>query len=221
LHPQQPVLRTTYFLEVNVTNVVHVPSDILGGILNPLESDAQHKLGIHDFYRYGLWGFCEGYNQTVIACTNPKPGNSTNPVASINAELTKSLHIPFPNNVESNVHRLASASLFIFSCWIIGTVLGFAAALFGLFPGCRSRLTTALVGTFAVVSFVFILIGAVLCQVLYTALRSAMNIASFDILNMHISLGTQMFAFVWISFAASALALLFWIGCCCFGRRRS
>lgn len=67
----------------------------------------------------------------------------------------------------------------------------------------------------------FILIGAVLCQVLYSALRDAMNIANFDILNLHTHLGTQMFAFVWVSCAASGLALVLWAGCCCVGYRRS
>jgi SUR7/PalI family len=123
----------------------------LGGVLNTLESDAQHALGIHDFYRYGLWGFCEGYNNTVVSCTNPKPGNATNPIASINAEFTHGLHAPLPSNVEKDIHRLQSASLFIFSSWITGVVAGFAAALFGIFPGCRSKLTSLLIGTFALV----------------------------------------------------------------------
>jgi hypothetical protein len=121
--------------------------------LSGLLSDAQHDLGIHDFYRYGLWGFCEGYNDTVVSCTKPKPGNATNPVASINDEITQRLHVPLPDDVEKSVHRLESASLFIFSCWIVGPVLGFAAAIFGIFPGCSSMFTSFIVGVFATVFF--------------------------------------------------------------------
>ena len=50
--------------------------------------------------------------------------------------------------------------------------------------------------------------SSVLCQVLYSALRDAMNAANFDIINIHTSLGTQMFAFVWTSYATSGLALI-------------
>ena len=66
----------------------------------------------------------------------------------------------------------------------------------------------------------FILLGAILCQVLYGALRDVMNIANFDILNMHTTLGTQMFVFVWVSSAASGLALLLWTVFSCAGFRR-
>jgi SUR7/PalI family len=122
------------------------------GILTTLTADVQHALGIHDFYRYGLWGFCEGYNVTVVACTDPKPGNGTNPIAAINDEFTKDLHIPLPNDVEKDVHRLQSASLFIFSCWVVGIVLGFSAALSGVLLGCRSGKTACGVGLLAFVS---------------------------------------------------------------------
>jgi len=47
-----------------------------------------------------------------------------------------------------------------------------------------------------------------------------MNEANFDILNIHTSLGTQMFAFVWISCVTSGLALMLWIADCCIGYRR-
>jgi hypothetical protein len=86
---------------------------------------------------------------TVVACTNPKPGNATNPIAAINDEFTKDLHIPLPNDVETDVHRLQSASLFIFACWVIGVVLGFSAALSGIVVDCRSRRTAWVVGLLA------------------------------------------------------------------------
>ena len=61
------------------------------------------------------------------------------------------------------------------------------------------------------ISFIFFLLGSVLSQILYSDLRTQMNAANFNILDMHVSLGVQMFAFVWTSFAASTLALLVWI----------
>jgi len=84
---------------------------------------------------------------------------------------------------------------------------------------CTPRLT-CLPLTCVQLSFAFILIGSVLCQVLYTALRDAMNAANFDIINIHTSLGTQMFAFVWTSCVTSGLALILWSADCCIGYRR-
>jgi SUR7/PalI family len=135
---------------VNVTKIVDLP-----GSLGSLTTDAQHALGIHDFYRYGLWGFCEGYNTTVVSCTPPKPGNATNPIASINAEFTRDLHISTAGSVERDVQRLQSASLFIFSCWVIGSVLGFAAASFGIAVGCRSRSASWSIGIFNSVNSIY------------------------------------------------------------------
>jgi SUR7/PalI family len=122
--------------------VIDVPTNFLKG----LESDAQHDLGIYDFYRYGLWGFCEGYNTTVIHCTDPKPGNATNPIAAINDEITKKDHLPLPQAVEKDVNRLTSASLFIFSCWIIGPAFALLAIVQGLFHLWHSRLLNIVFG---------------------------------------------------------------------------
>jgi len=135
------------YSKVNVTDIVRLP----GGLFSGLTSDAQHELGIHDFYRYGLWGFCEGFNTTVVSCTNPKPGNSTNPIASIDEEITKDVQLPLPADVEKDVHRLQSASLFIFACWIIGPVFGFLTMLLGVSLGCRSVISTFVTGIFALV----------------------------------------------------------------------
>jgi hypothetical protein len=66
------------------------------------------------------------------------------------------------------------------------------------------------------------LIAALLSQIFYTALRDVMNIADFDILDIHTSLGKQMFAFVWLSWVASFFATLLFIivGCRGFRRRK-
>jgi len=67
----------------------------------------------------------------------------------------------------------------------------------------------------------FILIGSILVQVLYTLLRNAINaVGNFDIIDLGASLGTQMFVFVWISCATSGLAVILAAGACCFGRAR-
>ena len=74
----------------------------------------------------------------MVFCTPPKPGNATNPIDVINEELKHS-HLPLPEAVETNVKRLQSASMFLFSCWIIGPAIGFFAAVAGVLIGCRTK----------------------------------------------------------------------------------
>jgi len=204
----KPVLRTTYFLEVNITRVlINTP----GGVLDGLFTSVEHALGIHDFYRYGLWGFCEGYNDTVVSCSHPEPGHDTNPIASINSEITTNSVIPMPSVVETNVHRLESLSVFVFACWIVGITLSCAELIAGIVVGCRSRLSACLVGILALVAFLFLLLASVIPQVLYSRLRDAMNEANFIIIDLETRLGKQMFAFVWVSCAASGISLSLWV----------
>jgi hypothetical protein len=125
--------------------------DTSGTFLDSLTSDAEKALGIHDFYRYGLWGYCDGYNDTVVFCSKPKPGNASNPIAALNADLTRKYDIPLPSNVERDINRLASLSLFIFACWIIGTVLDFGTLVSSTLTCCRSRVSAFIVGIFGLV----------------------------------------------------------------------
>lgn len=210
------VLNSTYFLELNVTGL-----DTSGTFLDSLTSDAEKALGIHDFYRYGLWGYCDGYNDTVVFCSKPKPGNASNPIAALNADLTRSYNIPLPSNVERDVNRLASLSLFIFACWIIGTVLDFGTLVSSALTCYRSRISAFIVGILGLGAFVFLLIGSILVQVLYSVLSNAINDnGNFEIVALESSLGKQMFAFVWISSVFSGLAVILAAGACCCGRYR-
>jgi hypothetical protein len=133
--------------QLNVTQIVDLPGNILGTLV----SDAQHAIGIHDFYRYGLWGYCDGFNDTVVYCTPPKPGNGSNPIAAINKEITHNLRVRLPNSVQTRVDQLNAVSLFIFSCWIVGATMDFVTLVVGLLVGQHSRLTGCLVGALALV----------------------------------------------------------------------
>jgi len=216
------VLNSTYFLELNVTRV-DISNGILGGLtegLNGLTQDAEHDLGIHDFYRYGLWGYCDGYNTTVVFCSQPKPGNATNPIAALDADIKHNYNIQLPSGVQRDVNRLESLSTFIFACWIIGTVLDFGTML-SLLTGCRSRIGACVVGLFAACAFIFLLIGSILVQVLYQIMRDAINKAGdFGIVSLEASLGAQMFAFVWISCVSCGLAVILAASACCARTRR-
>lgn len=79
----KPVLRQTYFLEINLANII--PLSTPNAVL--IDTIAR-TIGLHDFYQVGLWNFCEGYlDQGITHCSSPKPLYWFNPVEIILSEL--------------------------------------------------------------------------------------------------------------------------------------
>lgn len=79
----KPVLRSTYFLYLDLSNII--PLSVPNAVL--INSIAR-SIGLHDFYQVGLWGFCEGYNDEGITnCSKPKTLYAFNPVDIIVNEL--------------------------------------------------------------------------------------------------------------------------------------
>lgn len=79
----KPVLRDTYFLYLDLSNIV--PVTIPNAQL--INSIAQ-SIGLHDFYQVGLWNFCEGYDdQGITACSTPRTLYYFDPVKIILSEL--------------------------------------------------------------------------------------------------------------------------------------
>ena len=79
----QPVVRQTYFLKLNLSNII--PLSVPNAVL--INSIAR-SIGLHDFYQVGLWNFCEGYDDTGITnCSKPKSLYSFNPVKILLNEL--------------------------------------------------------------------------------------------------------------------------------------
>lgn len=79
----KPVIRSTYFLYLDLSNIipVSVPNAVL------INSIAQ-SIGLHDFYTVGLWNFCEGYlGQGITHCSKPETLYAFNPVDIILNEL--------------------------------------------------------------------------------------------------------------------------------------
>ncbi len=91
----KPVLRSTYFLYLDLSNII--PLSVPNAVL--INSIAR-SIGLHDFYQVGLWGFCEGYNdEGITSCSKPKTLYAFNPVDIILDELLAgaSSKFIFPN----------------------------------------------------------------------------------------------------------------------------
>lgn len=95
----RPVLRNTYFLYLDLSNII--PVSIPNAVL--INSIAQ-TIGLHDFYQVGLWNFCEGYDdQGITHCSKPETLYAFNPVEIILNELLAGAtgtfyNIPAPND---------------------------------------------------------------------------------------------------------------------------
>lgn len=79
----KPVLRDTYFLYLDLSNIipVSVPNSVL------INSIAR-SIGLHDFYQVGLWNYCEGYDDEGIThCSKPETLYAFNPVKILLSEL--------------------------------------------------------------------------------------------------------------------------------------
>lgn len=79
----KPVLRSTYFLYLDLSNII--PLSVPNAVL--INSIAR-SIGLHDFYQVGLWNFCEGYDgEGITRCSKPQTLYSFNPVKIILNEL--------------------------------------------------------------------------------------------------------------------------------------
>lgn len=78
-----PVLRDTYFLKINLADIIplSVPN---AHLINSIA----RTIGLHDFYQVGMWNFCEGYENTGIThCSETQTLYWFNPVQIILSEL--------------------------------------------------------------------------------------------------------------------------------------
>lgn len=79
----KPVLRNTYFLYLDLSNII--PLSVPNAVL--INSIAR-SIGLHDFYTVGLWNFCEGYkNEGFTGCSKAQAMYAFNPINIILSEL--------------------------------------------------------------------------------------------------------------------------------------
>ncbi|KAL4781540.1 SUR7/PalI family-domain-containing protein [Aspergillus varians] len=228
------VLRDTYFMKIDLTNVV--PLSIPNAVF--INSIAQ-SIGLHDFYQVGLWNFCEGYNnEGITKCFTPKALYWFNPVAIILSELLAGASIALPSDITDALDLARTASHWMFGLFITATVLTFVLIFVAPLavssrppqtlspdPGVNqshpvhSRRNFILLRAlpFTIISFLaalFSIAAAVIGTVMFVIFRNIFAGESYD-LNIKGELGTQMFVFMWIAAAFNLLAFIVELGSCC------
>lgn len=109
------------------------------------------------------------------------------------------------------------------SHWMFGLFLAGACLSFVMIPfvliTVYTRWAGLLVTIFTFLAALFTTVATVIATVLFIIMQNA--ITSVDQLNIEGSIGTQMFAFMWIAAATAILAWLITLGqCCCCASRR-
>ncbi|KAL1852975.1 hypothetical protein Plec18167_005631 [Paecilomyces lecythidis] len=231
----KPVLRDTYFLKLDLSNII--PLSVPNAVL--INSIAR-TIGLHDFYQVGLWNFCEGYdNSGITHCSKPEKLYAFNPVKILLSELLSGATIALPGDISDALKIARTASHWMFGLFIAGTVLSFVAiflaplAVSSRPPQSISadprkndevhvhhrpsfiflRSLPMLIFTF--LTALFTIVASVISTVMWSIFRNVFMSNAVD-LNIKAYLGTRMLVFMWI---ASALTLIGFIvqlfSCCC------
>ncbi|KAJ5777506.1 hypothetical protein N7520_000752 [Penicillium odoratum] len=235
----KPVLRDTYFLYLDLSNIipVSVPNAVL------INSIAQ-SIGLHDFYQVGLWNFCEGYDgQGITHCSKPKTLYAFNPVEIIVNELLSGASIALPSDITSPLKLARLASRWMFGIFLAATVLNFVMIfvsplavsarppqaikyLFGKEqagePDARMPHRRCTFIFLRSLPFMFLTFFTALLTIVGSAIATVMWIIFANVfasadpsLNIKAHVGRQMFAFMWIASFFSLLGFIIQIGDCC------
>ncbi|THX86403.1 hypothetical protein D6D05_02508 [Aureobasidium pullulans] len=198
-----------YFININLTNIF--PESVPDAAI--INSIAQ-TIGLHDFYRVGLWGFCEGYNgQGVTDCSSPETLYWFNPVQIILNQLLSGA-----TNLTDILGLIRVVSHWMFGLFLAGACLSFVMMLLNPLA-VFSRWLTLFTGIFTFLAALFTTVATVIATVMFIIMQNAFT--SVEELNIGGELGTKMFAFMWIAAGSSIIAWLIQTSlCCCCASRR-
>ncbi|KAL4888455.1 SUR7/PalI family-domain-containing protein [Aspergillus ambiguus] len=230
----KPVLRDTYFLKIDLSNII--PLSVPNAVF--INSIAR-SIGLHDFYQVGLWNFCEGYNdQGITHCSPSKRLYWFNPVKIILSELLSGATIALPADIMDALKIARLASHWMFGLFITATVLTFVLIFIAPLavssrppqtisadpaenernhPHRRRTFVLLRSFPFLVLTFLtalFTIVASVVATVMFSIFKNVFTSPSYD-LNIEAELGDRMMAFMWIASACNLIAFIIQFGNCC------
>ena len=225
-----PVIRNTYFLRIDLANVI--PNTIPNAVF--INSIAR-SIGLHDFYQVGLWNYCEGYvNDGITNCSPSQTFYWFNPVEIIVSQLLAGASIALPTEVTDILDLVRLASRWMFICFLVGTILTFLCIFvcpigFSKQPRWQHKARRIFfrqlpITILAFLAALFTIVATVIATVMYVIFRNTFRDAAD--LNINARIGAEMFAFMWIAAGFNLVGLFIQIGtccgvCCCTGRRKA
>ena len=225
-----PVIRSTYFLRIDLANVI--PNTVPNAIF--INSIAR-SIGLHDFYQVGLWGYCEGYtNEGITDCSNPQTLYWFNPLEIIVNQLLAGASIALPTDVGDILDLVQKISQWMFACFLVGACLTFICIFicpmgFSKHPRWQHKarrifLRQLPITIIAFLAALFTTVATVIATVMFIIFRN--TFAGAADLNIEAHIGSEMFAFMWIAAGFNLIGLIIQLGtccgvCCCTGRRKA
>ncbi|OJJ38655.1 hypothetical protein ASPWEDRAFT_149108 [Aspergillus wentii DTO 134E9] len=230
----KPVLRDTYFLKLDLSNII--PLSVPNAVL--INSIAR-SIGLHDFYQVGLWNFCEGYSDTGIThCSKTQTLYWFNPVEILLSELLSGATIALPGDITDALKIARLASHWMFGLFITSAVLTFILIFLSPLavssrppqsispdpsvnqtnPVHRRRTFVFLRSfPFLIITFLnalFTIVASVVATVMFLIFRNVFTSDDYN-LNIGASIGTRMMAFMWVASAFNLIAFIIQFGSCC------
>ena len=211
------VLTRWYLFKIDLS---HIQVTSAGGGLTFANSLAQ-TIGLHDFYQVGLWNFCEGYDNSmgVTSCSPTQFGYWFNPVEIILSELFAGASITLPEEVYTYLNIIRVASRAMFGCFFAGTICTFLCIF--LTPlTLYSRLVSIVIGIFAVITMLLVVVAAVISTAMWNIFTNVIN-GNAAGLGLEPFIGKQMLAFMWVAAGCALIAgvIQLCLMCCCTSRR--
>lgn len=214
------VIRSTYFLKLDLSHII--PKSVPNAVL--INSIAR-TIGLHDFYQVGLWNFCEGYDQRITSCSDPKTLYYFNPVEILLNELLAGASIALPSGITDALKLVKKVSEWMFGLYMASAPLSFLCVLLSPFstshwPRGQKRRRWYLQRNLplTVLTFLAALTTTVACAiatVTFVIFRNVFTSNTALDLNVGAELGTQMLGFMWIAAGAALFGFLLQIGMCC------
>lgn len=210
----RPVVGSIWFFKLNLSNII--PQSVPNAVL--INSIAR-TLGLHDFYQVGLWNFCEGYGEKITNCSKPRKLYWFDPVDIILSELLSGATIALPNDIVTALGLVRHASHWMFALFLTGAPLSFLCIF--LTPlSIYSRLLTFPIALLSFLAALTTTAASIIATALFIIFRNVITSQGAEI-NIQASVGTKMFAFMWVAAAGAIVGWLVQMGmCCCCASRR-
>ena len=208
------ILGSIYFIKLDLSDIV--PQSVPNF---QLVNSIARTLGLHDFYQVGLWNYCQGYGDEITDCSDPQALYWFNPVEIILSQLLAGATIALPTAILDALDLVKLASQWMFSLFMAGACCSFVA-IFVMPLSVYTRWATLPIAIFAFLSALMTTAATLIATVMFLIFKNVVQDAEEDI-NIEASLGTKMFAFMWI---AAVCTMVGWIVqlslCCCCASRR-
>jgi hypothetical protein len=230
----KPVLRDTYFLKLDLSNII--PESVPNAVF--INSIAR-TIGLHDFYQVGVWNFCEGYDDSgITSCSHPQTLYWFDPVSILLNELLSGATIALPSDIDNALDIAKIASHWMFALFLVGTILCFLAIFIAplgtssrppqtissdthtndvLHPHHRPKfifLWSLPMVLFTFIIALFTIVASAVATVMYVIFAHVFTSSAID-LNVKAYLGKRMLAFMWIASAFTLIGFIIQLASCC------